>query len=120
MKTICSAQSANSLAALGAPPEAYQRLQAELAQTSWICQGTVVCRTLVRQVQGRKVKKGPYYMWTSKVEGKTVCVALSQTQYQVVAEAIENSRRLQKLVEQMQAMSLKTIFKNVPGVTKRK
>ena len=120
MKTICSPQSAMNLAALGAQPAAYQRLQAELAQTSWICQGTVVCRSLVREVQGRKVKRGPYYLWTSKVEGKTVCVALSQAQYQVVAEAIENNRRLQKLVEQMQAMTLKTIFKKVPGVAKRK
>src|SRR2546426_9063288 len=98
----------------------YQHLQKQLAQTSWICQGTLVCRPLLRQVRGRKVKKGPYYLWTCKLKGKTVCVALSRPQYQLLARAIKNNRRTQKTLERMQTLTMKTILRNVPGVKKRK
>jgi hypothetical protein len=105
---------------LGPPPPAYQRLQAQLAQSSWICQGTLVCRPLLRQVRGQTVKKGPYYLWTCKVKAKTVCRALSRPQYQLLAQAIQNHRRLQRTLERMQALTLRTILRQVPGVKKRK
>ncbi len=107
-------------APLGPPPPAYQRLQSQLVQTSWICQGTLVCRPLIRRVAGRKVKKGPYYLWTSKLKAKTVCVALSKTQYHLLAQAIANNRRLHKTLERMHSLTLKTVLKSVPGVAKRK
>ena len=109
-----------SLAQLGTPPPAYQRLQDQLRQTSWLCHGTLVARPLRRRVAGRPIKKGPYYLWTCKVQGRTVCVALSKAQYQILAEAIANRRRLQRSLEQMHAFTLKTILKKVPGVRKRK
>ncbi len=105
---------------LGPPPPAYQRLQKQLAQTSWICQGTLVCRPLIRRVAGRKLKKGPYYLWTSKVNAKTVCVALSQAQYRLLARAIAKNRRLQKTLEQMHRLTFKTVLEKVPGVARRK
>jgi hypothetical protein len=109
-----------TLADLGPPPPAYQRLQDQLRQTSWICQGTVVARPLIRRLRGRQVKKGPYYLWTAKVQGRTVCLALSKAQYRVLAQAIANYRQLQKTLERMQALSLKCVLKNIPGVKKRK
>jgi hypothetical protein len=105
---------------LGPPPPAYQRLQSQLAQTSWICQGTLVCRPLLRRVAGRLVKKGPYYLWTSKRKAKTVCVALSQAQYRLLARTIANHRRLQKTLEQMHKLTFKTVLQKVPGVARRK
>jgi len=108
------------LAELGPCPRAYQHLQAQLAQSSWLCQGTLVCRPLLRRVRGRIVKKGPYYLWTCKMEGKTVCVALSRPQYQLLAQAIQNQRRVQRTLERMQALTLKTILRKVAGVKKRK
>ena len=105
---------------LGPPPPAYQRLQKQLAQTSWICSGTLVCRPLIRRVAGRYVKKGPYYLWTSKLKAKTVSVALSKAQYRVLAQTIANNRRVHKTLERMHALTLKTVFKKVPGVTRRK
>jgi len=108
------------VADLGPPPLAYQRLQAQLRQLGWVCHGTVVCRPLIRRVAGRTVKKGPYYLWTCKVNGRTVCRSLSQAQHQVLIQAIENNRQLQKILQQMQALTLKTILKKVPGVRKRK
>ncbi|MCX6930199.1 MAG: hypothetical protein NT154_44365, partial [Verrucomicrobia bacterium] len=66
------------------------------------------------------VRKGPYYLWTCKLKGKTVCVALSRSQYLLLAQAICNNRRTQKLLERRQALTLKTILRKVPGVRKRK
>ena len=105
---------------LGPLPPAYQPLQAQLAQCSWICQGTLVRRPLWRRVQGQRVKKGPYYLWTSKVKGRTVCLALSQPQYRLLAQAIKNYRQVRRTLERMQALTMKTILRKVPGVRKRK
>jgi len=66
------------------------------------------------------VKKGPYYLWTSKLKAKTVSLALSKAQYNLLKQAIANNRRLHKTLERMHALTLQTLLKNVPGVTKRK
>jgi hypothetical protein len=105
---------------LGPPPPAYQRLQAQLTQSAWICHGTVVARRLLRSVRGRPVQKGPYCLWTCKVKNQTRCVALSPAQYQLLAQAIQNYHQLQKTLARMQALTLKTILQKVPGVQKRK
>ena len=122
MKPLVSTAPADpaTLAGLGPAPQAYIALQEQLGKTGWVCQGTVVARPLRRQVQGRSVETGPYYLWTCKVKGRTVCVALSKAQYQVLAEAIENHRRFQKILERMQALTLKTVLKKVQGVKRRK
>ncbi len=109
-----------SLDQLGPAPGRYRQLRTKLGQTPWICQGTVVCRPIRRFVQGRKVQRGPYYLWTTKVRGQTVCLALSQAQYQLLAQAIENNRQVQKILEHMQTLTMKTILKKIPGVRKRK
>ena len=109
-----------TLADLGLPPAAYLQLQHQLARTSWICHGTLVCRPLIRRVGGRRRKKGPYYLWTCKVRGRTQSVALSQGQYHLLAQAIANRRKLQQTLDRMCTLSLKTILKTIPGVKKRK
>jgi hypothetical protein len=109
-----------SLNFLGTPSPAHRQLQNQLAKTTWISQGSLVCRPLIRRLAGRKVKKGPYYLWTSKVKSKTVCLALSKTQYHILAQAIANQRRLEKTLQRMQTSTLLTVLKKVPGVTKRK
>ena len=120
MTTPAASVLPSTLADLGTPPPAYQRLQDQLRRTSWICQGTVVSRPLVRRIRGRQVKKGPYYLWTCKVKGKTVCVALSKAQYQVLTQAVAGQRRLQQILGRMQTFTLKTILKKVQGVRRRK
>jgi len=105
---------------LGQPPTAYRRWAARLATTGWISQGSVVSRTLRRQVAGVWRDKGPYYFWTCKVAGKTVCHALSQTQYEQLKRAIAANRQLLKIVAKMQQATLDAILKHVPGVAKRK
>jgi hypothetical protein len=56
----------------------------------------------------------------SRRASQTVCVALSRSQYHLLAQAIRNNRRTQKLLERMQALTLKTILRKAPGVRKRK
>lgn len=102
------------------PSPGYQQWAARLAATGWICQGSVVRRTLRRQVAGVWLDKGPYYFWTCKVAGKTVCHALSRVQYEQLKRAIAANRRLMKIIATMQRSTLQTILKHVPGVTKRK
>jgi hypothetical protein len=106
--------------ALGLPPNAYTRLVRPLAHLGWICQGTVVRRSLRRKVGGQWVNKGPYYLWTGKRQGKTVCYALSKAQYEVAKQAIAAHRRVLQTLAKLQTRTLEQILKNVPGVQKRK
>jgi len=110
----------SSTTRLGPHPAAYAKLLARLARPGWISYGTVVRRALRRKVAGQWVDKGPYYLWTGKEKGRTVCYALSKEQYQVAEEAIKANRRLMETLGKMQAMTLQQILKKVPGVTKRK
>jgi hypothetical protein len=105
---------------LGTPPPAYTKLLSRLAQSDWVCHGTVVCRPLRRQVGGKWVNKGPYCLWTGKHQGKTICHALSKAQFDVAAKAIEANRRVMKTLARLQALTLARILKEVPGVQKRK
>lgn len=105
---------------LGAPPPAYAKLLDQLSQTAWFCQGTVVRRALRRKVAGRWVKRGPYYLWTGKRQGKTVCFALSHEQYEVAKSAIATNRKVMTILNRLQAATLDTILKKLPGVQKRK
>jgi hypothetical protein len=105
---------------LGPGPAAHARLLAQVGATEWLCQGTLVCRTLRRKVAGRWVHKGPYYLWTGKQHGKTVCHALSKNQFDVAKEAIAANRRVQAALGKLQAITLEKILKKVPGVHKRK
>jgi hypothetical protein len=110
----------NNKTELPAPPPAYQAWVAQLGRAGWICQGTVVRRSLRRRIQGRWIAKGPYYMWTCKVAGKTVCHALSYQQYWALKKGIAANRQIQKTIARMHALTLETILKKVPGVAKRK
>ncbi|MCP4679863.1 MAG: hypothetical protein GY854_31095 [Deltaproteobacteria bacterium] len=48
---------------------------------------------------------GPYYQWTRKVKGKTVSVSVTREQARLLKEWIANSRRLDKIVADMQEIS---------------
>lgn len=50
---------------------------------------------------------GPYYQWTRKVRGKTVTVRLTKEEAQVLEEWIANARRLDKIIADMEAVSMR-------------
>ena len=105
---------------LGSLPRGYARRLAALAQAGWFCHGTVVARPLRRKVAGRWIKKGPYYLWTGKSQGRTICYALSQEQYQAAKQAIAANRKVTETMARLQPRTLKEILTKLPAVRKRK
>ena len=93
-------------------PSAYRQLQRQLARLGFLSQGSVFERNPSQQ--------GSRYVWTRKVRGKTVTVALSEQQFHWLRQAVANQRELDRIVSQMQILSREVLFLNVPGVTRRK
>jgi murein endopeptidase len=91
----------------------YQRLCSRLAAIGYISQGSVLDRcTLPTSRSG--------YQWTRKVAGKTITVALSQEQFQALRTAIQNRRKLQKTITQMEKLSRQILFKTLPDTRRHK
>lgn len=100
-----------------APPLAqweadYQKLRQSLGELGWISQGYV-------QDRGPGAG-GPCYQWTRKVRGKTVSVALSREQFEWLRQAIENWRKAQETIKEMQRLSRQVLFATVPHPPRRK
>jgi virulence-associated protein VapD len=93
-------------------PQAHRQLQRQLAHLGYVSQGGVFERAPGQQ--------GSRYVWTRKVQSKTVTVALSHEQYQWLRQAADNQRKLDKIVGQMQTLSRQILFETVPGVVRRK
>lgn len=60
------------------------------------------------------------WRWTFKLKGKTSCVALSEDQAKEMQIAIENHKKLEKIVSEMRAITQTKILETMPGVTRRK
>jgi hypothetical protein len=90
----------------------YDQLRQRLTRTSWISEGYV-------QNRGPGAG-GPCYQWTRKVKGKTVSVALSEAQFEWLAQAIAQWRQLQATLKEMQHLSRQVLFATVPHPPRRK
>jgi virulence-associated protein VapD len=90
----------------------YRQLRRQLGALGYISQGSVFQRAPAQQ--------GSRYVWTRKVEAKTVTVALSKPQYQWLRRAVANQRKLERIVRQMQKCSRQILFETIPGVIRRK
>jgi phosphodiesterase/alkaline phosphatase D-like protein len=94
-------------------PAEYRRLQTRLAQSGWMALGSLLERT--QPGQG-----GPRYQWSRRVGGKTITVALSAEQFHWLKKAIANQRRTWNLLAQMQKLTLRYMWKNLPETRRRK
>jgi len=56
-------------------------------------------------------RHGPYYVWTRKVNGKTRCKTLSEKQADTCKGWIKNTRKMEKLVEDIREESFKVLLK---------
>ena len=90
----------------------YRQLCEQLAGLGWISEGSVQARA--------PGTGGANYPWTRKVKGKTVCVALSQEQYEWLKAAIANWRSVKATLREMQRLSREELFATVPGPARRK
>ena len=83
----------------------YQRLRRSLAQIGYISQGSVLDRSKLRPPRSG-------YQWTRKVRAKTITVALSQAEFDALAQAIANERKLNQTIRQMEQISRCILFAN--------
>jgi hypothetical protein len=89
----------------------YEELRRRLAQTGYICTGTVA--TVYRKcgksycacATDPNARHGPYHSWTRKVKGKTVTRNLTEAQADSCSRYIANYRELEQLLEEMKSMT---------------
>jgi hypothetical protein len=92
----------------------YHEIAQQLAGIGLICSGSVTRRytrcgtTSCKCHADPPQPHGPYYQWTTKVDGKTVTRRLSPTQADLYQEWIANDRKLRSLIKQMRQVATKT------------
>ena len=97
--------SATQIAALR---KRFQSCKTQILALDWVTQGS-----LSQSPQG-------HWRWTRKVKAKTVTVALSDQQAELFGRAIDDHRKLEKLVDQMRAISQQMLLNSVAGPARRK
>jgi len=83
----------------------HQRLRRSLAQIGYLSQGSVVDRSKLRPPRFG-------YQWTRKVQGKTVTVALAESEFKALGQAIANQRKLNQTLRKMEQLSRRILFSN--------
>ena len=91
----------------------YEQLRKSLAQIGYISQGSVVDRSTLKSPRHG-------YQWTRKVAQKTITVSLSAEQFEGLSQAIENERKLWKIIREMEKVSRQILFGNLPDTRRRK
>jgi len=96
-----------------------KRMDALLPE-GYVLQGSVVKRYLQRHARGASKAYGPYYLWTRKVNNKTVTHALTADRAQIIQEAIRRNRLCEQRIAKLRALSEQIILAITPCVPKRK
>ena len=97
--------SATQIAALR---KRFESCKTQILALDWVTQGS-----LSQSPQGN-------WRWTRKVKPKTVTVALSDKQAELFCRAIDDHRELEKLIDQMRAISQQVLLNSVQGPARRK
>ena len=92
----------------------YAELKKKILGVGYICKGSIVpsyrkcgkayCRCA--KARDKKEMHGPYLLWTRKIKSKTVTKKLSENQALLCNEFIQNSRKLDEILEQMKKLSV--------------
>lgn len=91
--------------------ERYEALKSAAAEIGLIRRGTLLRRFMPCGKPGCRCQAnppqlhGPYFQWTRKVRGKTVTVRVQPEEAEVLTEWIENGRRLNRIVGDMERVS---------------
>src|SRR5271168_762926 len=86
----------------------FERCKTQILALDWVTQGS-----LSQSPQGN-------WRWTRKVKAKTVTVALSDQQAELFRRAIDDHRKLEKLIDQMRAISQQVLLNSGEGPARRK
>jgi hypothetical protein len=101
----------------------YRKLARQLAKTGLILQGTITERTITRPDPAHPEQNkdyGPYYQWTWKRQGKTVTVNLTAAQAKRCQKAIDEHRKIEKTLDEMEALSWTILEQTTKSVVRRK
>jgi hypothetical protein len=79
-----------------------------------------VQRKLQRRVGADIKTYGPYYLWTRKIKGKTVTVALTEDQARIIRQAIKRNRELERRIDLLRSLSEQIITEVSHSVARRK
>jgi hypothetical protein len=85
----------------------FERCQEEIRKLDWLSEGSV------------SENHPGTWRWTRKVKAQTVTVALSSAQAEAFAAAIANHRRMEKLIQEMRALSQTYLLQAIPGPVRR-
>lgn len=89
----------------------YQELAAELMEAGFILKGSVVERFLPCGNPGCHCRAdpprlhGPYWQWSTKVAGKTITRRINQEDARQYQQWIDNRKRLERILQEMYAVS---------------
>lgn len=89
----------------------YESLKIKLMGVGYVCSGSVMLlyrkcgRANCACQSSKKARHGPYYIWTRKVNGKTVTRTLSEEQSKRCLQYIENLRNFEELLEAMKGLA---------------
>ena len=100
----------------------FKQLVEELGRTGLILPGSIHKRMIVLDDidgSGKRKTRGPYYQWTWKKKGKTVTINLTEEQSLSYQNAIDNQRKVEKIIKEMRNVSLE-ILENTTTSVKRK
>ena len=98
----------------------YEELKRQIADLPPIRRGSLVRRFMPCGKPGCRCQAdpptlhGPYYQWTRKVRGKTETTRVDAQQAKLLEEWIDNGRRLDRLVEQMEKVCLRITQRRLP------
>jgi hypothetical protein len=93
----------------------YQQLKTTLLDIGYIHRGTLIKRFMVCgkptcACHGTPPRlHGPYYHWTRKIRGKTQSRFFNPKQAQLVSAWIDQGRKLDRIIRQMERLSLRAI-----------
>jgi hypothetical protein len=86
----------------------FEHCQEEIRKLDWLSEGSV------------SENHPGTWRWTRKVKARTVTVALSTAQADAFAIAIANHRRLEKLIQEMRALSQTYLLEAISGPARRR
>jgi hypothetical protein len=96
------------------------RIQVSLSEVEYLCSGTLLKRTKVcgkagcRCAQDVSARHGPYYEWGHMQGGKLVHRMLSPPQAVLLQQALDNYRRVQKLLRDWEVQTERLIDAEAP------
>ena len=91
----------------------YRQLAEQLAGIGLISSGTITRRYTHCATPGCRCRAdppqphGPYYQWTTKVNGKTVTRRLTPNEAKLYQQWIDNDRKMRRLITQMRQLAAK-------------